>query len=152
MGNDGAMRKELKLELTSDARLLGAVRGLIRGYLGSRGLERERIQEVVLAVDEACANAIRHSYGGQIGGAVTLTLRTDDEEWAEVCLEDHGEPVALERVARKTLEPPTLETAKPGGLGVQLMYAVFDEVEFRPGNETGNCVIMRLRLPQRKET
>lgn len=151
MGSDGAMRQDLRLELTSDARLLGAVRGLVRGYLGARGFDRERIQEIVLAIDEACANAIRHSYGGQPGGIVTLTLLAG-EEWAEMRVEDQGRPVEVEKVARKTLEPPTIETARPGGLGVQLMYAVFDDVQFCPGEAAGNCVIMRLRWPRRKET
>lgn len=151
MGSDGAMRRDLRLELTSDAMLLGSVRGLVKGYLSCQGFDRERSQEVVLAVDEACANAIRHSYGGRNDGLVTLTLLSD-KEWAEMRVEDQGEPVALEKVARKTLEPPTIESAKPGGLGVQLMYAVFDDVQFCPGDCVGNCVIMRLRKPQREES
>ena len=151
MGSDGAMSRELRLELTSDAQLLGAIRGLVRGYLAVRGFGREKMQEVVLAVDEACANAIRHSYGGRADGTVVLSLWTDDV-WTEVRVEDQGEPVALEKVVRKTLEPPTIETARPGGLGVQLMYAVFDDVQFCPGECAGNCVIMRLRRPPRKES
>jgi serine/threonine-protein kinase RsbW len=144
------MRKDLQLEVLSDPALLASVRGLMRAYLAGQGYGKDQAQEVVLAVDEACANAIRHSYEGRPDGTVSLELRSN-EAWTEVCLEDSGIPAPPERLARKELTPPTVESATPGGLGVQLMYQVFDEVRFQPGEKRGNCVIMRLKRPQRKE-
>ncbi len=144
------MRRDMQLEILSDPALLGSVRGLMRAYLTTQGYDRERAQEVVLAVDEACANAIRHSYEGRPDGTVSLELRSNDT-WTELCLEDSGIPAPPERLERKELEAPTIETATPGGLGVQLMYQVFDEVRFQPGEKRGNCVIMRLKRPPRKE-
>lgn len=143
------MRKDIRLELLSDARLLQCVRGLIRVYLQGLGFSRERMSEIVLAVDEACTNAIRHSYGGRANGRVTLTLRSN-AQWIEMEVRDAGEPAPPDKVARRELERPTRETAQPGGLGVQLMYQVFDEVVFAPGEKRGNRVTMRLKRPQER--
>ena len=122
------------------------MRSLVRSYIQSLGFGRDRTQDIVLAVDEACANAIRHSYGGNLGGRVTLTLRSNEKR-VELRLRDDGRPAPREKLARRELERPTRETAQPGGLGIQFMYQVFDEVEFVPGAERGNSVTMRLNRP-----
>lgn len=145
------MRKDIQLEILSDPRLLQPVRGLVRGYLRALGYADDRVHEVVLAVDEACANAMRHSYEGRPDGVVKLTLRSNGA-WTELELEDAGVPAPAEKTTRRALEPPTIETARPGGLGVQLMYEVFDEVNFRPGEERGNCVTMRLKQPPKRDS
>ncbi|HNR30150.1 MAG TPA: ATP-binding protein [Candidatus Hydrogenedentes bacterium] len=145
------MRDEIHVETVSDPRLLGCIRSLVRAYAAGLGFAEERVRDIVLAVDEACANAIRHSYGGRNDGAVTIVLKSS-EEWMELELTDAGAPAPPERIVRRELERPTPETARPGGLGVQLMYEVFDEVRFTPGAVRGNHVIMRLRRPERKDT
>ena len=136
------MDDDLRLELRSDPRLLGSVRDLVRGWVQCCDLGPEVADELVLAIDEACANAIRHSYEGRSDRTVELTLRSDDQ-YLEVRLCDQGLPCSPERVERRELETPKVEEMKPGGLGVQLIHQVFDDVEFRPGVEAGNCVVMR---------
>lgn len=145
------MRKDIHLEILSDPRLLQPVRGLVRGYLRALGYADDRVHEVVLAVDEACANAMRHSYEGRTDGVVTLNLRSNGV-WMELELVDAGVPAPVEKTTRRKLEAPTIDTARPGGLGVQLMYEVFDEVRFCPGAERGNCVTMRLKQPPKKDS
>ncbi|NIP90019.1 MAG: ATP-binding protein, partial [Gammaproteobacteria bacterium] len=49
------------LEIAAHPRLLSTVRGMVRSYLAEAGFARERTDEVVLGVDEACTNAIRHA-------------------------------------------------------------------------------------------
>jgi anti-sigma regulatory factor (Ser/Thr protein kinase) len=141
---------DLRLSARSDPRLLGSIRSLVRGWVEAFGLAPDRTDEVVLAIDEACSNAIRHSYRGRCDRAVELNLRTAGEFLEfEVC--DHGQPCPPEHLARRDLRTPTTADLKPGGLGVQLIYVVFDEVEFRPGKTRGNRVIMRLRRPEHAE-
>lgn len=136
------MNDDLRLEVRSDPKLLGTVRQVVRGWVEACDLGREAADELVLAIDEACANAIRHSYEGRSDRAVGLTLRSD-EEYLEVRLCDDGVPCSPECVERRELGTPKAEDLKPGGLGVQLIHQVFDHVEFCPGEESGNCVVMR---------
>ena len=48
--------------------------------------------EVQLAVDEACANAIEHAYGGHEGGEVEVATRLDPGRFT-VIIRHQGVPV-----------------------------------------------------------
>ncbi len=138
------MVDDLRLELRSDPQLLSCVRSLSRSWLQKCECPDESVDEMVLAIDEACANAIRHSYRGDCERSVVLTMRADDD-FVEIRLCDEGDPCPPEHVERRALEPPDPENLQPGGLGVHLIYGAFDEVEFCPGRDVGNCVILRKR-------
>jgi anti-sigma regulatory factor (Ser/Thr protein kinase) len=121
---------------------------MIRSYAATLGFTADKVDEIVLAVDEACANVIRHSYGGAEDGIIALTLRSEGETF-ELDLSDAGTPAPAERVAQRPLESPEdIDQLRPGGLGVQLIYSVFDEVLYEPGTTQGNRVRMRLARPQ----
>lgn len=138
---------DLALDVAADPRLLTSVRGMIRSYVGSFGFANERADEIVLAVDEACSNAIRHAYGGPCDKLYHLTMRST-KLWVEIELRDGGKPTpakALEIV--KDMTPSDIDSIVPGGLGIPLIFGVFDKVEFQPGKTRGNCVTMKLRRP-----
>lgn len=137
---------EIHIELASHPRLLAPVRGLVRTYLLNEGFSNDKTNEVVLAVDEACTNAIRHSYCGRTEGRIRLTLREVDGA-IEFILRDRGVPAEKEKCRPREYIAPDATTITPGGLGVQLMYRVFDEVKFYPGKTAGNRVVMRLKRP-----
>lgn len=130
--------------MRSQPRLLHSVRGLVWRYVREAGASEERADEVVLAVDEACTNAMRHSYAHRPDETVWLDLAQDDT-WIQIEVRDTGSPAPAESLLKKELAPPDPEDLRPGGLGVQLIHRVFDEVEFAPGAERGNRVRMRLR-------
>lgn len=141
--------QDIVLEITAHPRLLSTVRGMVRSYLAEAGFPRERTDEVVLGVDEACTNAIRHACKGSEEETFRITFRSDDD-WVEIQLEDPGRPAPAEAFEPKDVAPPDDVTqVQPGGLGVHLIHEVFDEVSFCPGEEKGNCVTMRLRRPDR---
>ncbi len=138
---------DIRLEVRADPALLRAVRGLLCAYARSQGFTEARAEEVVLAVDEACTNAIRHSYGGPCDETIELRLGPA-EGGVEITLCDRGKPAPEGKLVPGPCRAPDPGAVRPGGLGVGLMFRVFDEVEFRPGKERGNAVRMFLRRPQ----
>ena len=84
--------KDLSIVFRSAPKLLCDVRAMIRSYLINQGVRDDKVQEVVLAVDEACTNAIRHSYGGSTDARLRLTVRKLDGS-VEFVLRDRGVPV-----------------------------------------------------------
>ncbi|MBX7257575.1 MAG: ATP-binding protein [Candidatus Hydrogenedentes bacterium] len=137
-------REDIRIELASDPKLLRSVRALVRTYLLSADVDSERASEIVLGVDEACTNVIRHSYGGRPDGRLQLSMQCTDEAIVfRLC--DSGDPVSLERCARREMSTVDEIARDGGGLGVQLMYRVFDSVNYSPGLETGNCVTLRVQ-------
>jgi anti-sigma regulatory factor (Ser/Thr protein kinase) len=137
---------DIRIEVLSKPQLLKPIRELLRSYVAGCGYPGETAEMVVLAVDEACANAIRHAYRGCCDEQFEILLRSD-AEGVEITLTDRGRPAPAERIAPRDVAPPDPATVKPGGLGLRLIYEVFDEVEFRPGEECGNRVTMKLKRP-----
>jgi anti-sigma regulatory factor (Ser/Thr protein kinase) len=139
---------DLRLEVCSDPRLLGVVRGVLRCWLEVFGLVEDRRDEVVLAVDEAVANAMRHAYEGRCDETVDLVL-SSTHRWVEITVSDQGLPCPAERVDRRPMVRPEPHELVPGGLGVRLIHQVFDDVRFCAGEDRGNCVTMRMRRTEK---
>lgn len=138
------MANDFEIEMRSEPRLLHSMRGLVWRYVRGAGFPEERADEAVLAVDEACTNSMRHAYGHRTGERVWLTL-AEAPDGIEITVRDEGTPAPADCLQRKDLLPPDPDDLRPGGLGVQLIYRVFDEVEFTTGTDRGNTVRMRLR-------
>lgn len=96
--------------------------------------------DVVLAVDEACQNIIRHGYGGADGDIIVQIAR--DGAMLVVRLIDFAPPADLSKIC-----PRPLDDLRPGGLGTHFMRAVMDEVSFLPAPPgTGNLLQMIKRI------
>lgn len=137
-------RRDLRLTVRSDPKLLASVRSLVRSWVESWDINEQTAGKVVLAIDEACTNAIRHAYEGRSDGSVELTLQAG-QKYLEFQVSDTGVSCPPECTERRPLQPPDVDDLQPGGLGIQLIHEVFDEVDFCPGESGGNCVTMKLK-------
>ncbi len=81
--------------------------------------------DMVLAIDEACQNIIRHGYGGK--GEVALEIRRHGAHRLDVQLIDFAPPADL-----ATVKPRCLDDVRPGGLGTHFIRSVMDDVAFLP--------------------
>ena len=54
----------LRLKFAADTCQLAAMRQAVRDYLVEGGVPEMEAELMVLALDEACTNVIRHAYGG----------------------------------------------------------------------------------------
>lgn len=112
----------LKLVMPSHPRFLSIVRAAV-GELGMvYGLPEEACQGVILAVDEALANVIRHAYKGHHDQEMELDCRIVDDR-LEFTLLDYGEAPDPARICGQPLDEVSLS-----GRGTHLMKAVMDEM------------------------
>jgi anti-sigma regulatory factor (Ser/Thr protein kinase) len=126
---------ELTLTPTSDT--LADLRHSAARLLG--GVDGDVVADVLLALDEAVSNAIRH--GSRGGRPIMVTLRVD-QGWIEMMVRDQGPTPRLPRLPDEP--PPTLAT---GGRGLWLILQLVDEVRLeRVGDGT------RLHLRRRAES
>ena len=113
---------------------LSAIRRELAGWLAPLELTEDETAGVVLAVDEAAANAVRHAYGPDGSGVVELTLWTEP---GTLCVEvvDHGSWV-----------PPVADTAPDGpaegGRGIPLMSSMAEAVLIHH-DKRGSRVLLR---------
>lgn len=126
----------ISLSVSSSPRLLRVVRCMVAEMASEAGFSEKDCDEICLAVDEACANTIRHSYKGSKEGEIVVKCSLESDR-IEISVRDFGEKFDAESV-----EPPDLEDVKPGGLGVHMMKSVMDKVEYDCSHETGTEVHM----------
>jgi serine/threonine-protein kinase RsbW len=86
-------------------------------------LNQEVVDDVLLALDEAVSNAIRH--GSQAGEPVLVSVESDGE-WVEMTVRDGGPTPRLPRLPAEP--PPVLQT---GGRGLWLILQLVDEVRLQ---------------------
>jgi len=105
------------------------------------GCDAEAAADVVLAVDEACQNIIRHGYAGV--GEVVLDIRHVEGTGLVVQLIDFAPPVDVDKI-----KPRPLDEVRPGGLGTHFILSAMDEVAFVPPPEgAGNMLKMIKAIP-----
>ena len=135
----------VSLEVTSHPRNLCLVRAMVRSFAELAGFGGRQLDRIALAVDEACANVIRHAYGGRDDGDMTVTCALEqggDGAHLVVRLLDHGLAPGAELAPRV----PGAELS-PGGLGLRLMHDIMDAVTFGRAHDGGNLLVLTLRCP-----
>lgn len=126
---------------------LFGVRELVRETLGTRGCDRSEVDSVVLAVDEACANIIRHAYGACGVGDIVIQILVQGNDCV-IRLRDYARPVDPEALC---CQPP--RELSPGGLGMFLIEKIMDRYAFAEAADgKGNVLEMRKRMSPRPET
>lgn len=119
---------------------LADVRHQIQERLAADGVSDACTQDVILAVDEACQNVIRHCYGGREGDIVLEIRRREGA--LEIWLTDFGPAIDPDSV-----KPRELDDLRPGGLGTHFIHEVMDEADFvEPPGGHGNRLRMLKRL------
>jgi anti-sigma regulatory factor (Ser/Thr protein kinase) len=112
----------LKILTPSDPRFLSVIRAAV-GELGTvYGLSGEELRGIVLAVDEALANIIRHAYRGAFDRAIEVTCKGRADR-LEFTLLDQGESPNPARLKAHPLEEGALS-----GRGTHIIRTVMDEV------------------------
>ncbi len=133
------MAAEVEITVASHPRWLCLIRRVDTEYAELKGLDAQSAREVVLAVDEASANVIKHSYQGEYEQRLTVSA-LHSEDGIEVEIQDNGDPF---NPISQPIPPP--DELRAGGRGMFLMQTVMDEIEYER-REGKNCVRMRKRI------
>lgn len=138
------MRFVVDLTLPTDARLISQTRQTVSGYLEHLGVATEVVDDVVLALDEACTNVMRHAFDGDTD-LFHLTAELGPDEIV-VVVEDEGVGLPL----AKLQEPlgTTVEPTARSGRGLQMIRSLMTDValETAPMRQ-GTRLEMRRALP-----
>jgi anti-sigma regulatory factor (Ser/Thr protein kinase) len=129
-----------EIRVLSDPQLLSVVRATTGQIAAVAGFESGVVEQIKLAVDEICANIIRHTYKGDHNQEVILNFNIL-EKALEIKIQDFGE-----KVDPSFLHSPSTPRVTPGGLGLSLIRSVMDEIEFGLPTPVGNtCRLIKHR-------
>ncbi len=124
------------------ANQLKVVRERILEVASRCGCSDAAARDVVIAVDEACQNIIRHAYAGHEDGQIVLECRHEGDDIV-VLLRDFAATVDASAIQSSR----DLDDVRPGGLGTHFMHTVMDRVEFLPPPQRqGNLLRMIKRI------
>ncbi len=116
---------------------LKLIRNVVHDGAAIAGFARDIIPDIVLAVDEACQNVIRHAYDGRTDGEIEVALYSDG---GSLIIEISDQAPHIDPA---TIKHRDLDDIRPGGLGTYLMEETMDLVQYRPVAENkGNILRM----------
>ncbi|ANQ54227.1 serine/threonine protein kinase [Thermosipho sp. 1063] len=126
----------ISLTFFSRSENIKIARSVIQNFLAQKGIKEQDIFDTELAVNEAIANVIEHTYKFQRDKTIIMTLKWLEPNILEVYLRDFGEKVDPTKV-----KPRKLEEIRPGGLGVYIIKKIFNKMEFKDV-ENGNLLYL----------
>ena len=132
---------EKHFKITADSEHFSKFRPELRQLLEAASLDQKKIDQVLLSVQEALTNILRHCYHGEAKEISLLFI--DDAEKITITLEDCGEKFD------PTKRPdPKIPREEPGGLGIYFIKQSMDKVIYDETCKTGN----RIHLIKYKQT
>lgn len=120
---------EVRIELLSKPVYLCAVRDFMRQVCRRHGFHDDQTAQIVLAVDEALANVMKHGYAnhpdGHIWVAIAPFMQSLRGPGLRIVIEDAAKQVDLASIKSRDLAE-----VRPGGLGVHIIKQVMDEATY----------------------
>ena len=131
----------VQIRIDSRPETLRLVRKVVSEAAALCGCGENCVRDIVIAVDEACQNVIRHAYRGEPDGEILIDIRREGDRIAFNVI-DFADPVDLSK-----LKPRSLEELRPGGLGIHFISQCMDDARFRsPPDGAGNRLWMVKRI------
>ena len=118
-----AMKKG-KLEFTSHTANLALMRNFVRKFLARHPFSEKERTLMVLGVDEACTNVIRHAYDLRDDQPIAISVEAM-RTCVRVRLRDYGA-----KTAPHAMRGRAHSEVRPGGLGLHLIRNAFDRVDY----------------------
>ena len=114
------------------------------GALGEHiGMSRDKIDEVQMAVVEACINAFEHSGSEDREVFIRLVVLGEDAdpEGIEIVIQDRGSGFSPAKVTKKNTKIPSMQKR---GYGLRIIHGLMDEVEI--DSDVGGTVVTMKKL------
>ena len=128
------MSETIKLLVPGDPKYVSTVRLAVSSIANQAGLDMEAIEDIKVAVSEACNNIIVH---GCIGDGEFQVICAVEKDRLEIVINDEG--VGYDT---KDYKKPNLDSPGEGGLGVFIIQALMDDVEVESKVGIGTCIKM----------
>jgi serine/threonine-protein kinase RsbW len=119
-----ARMKKTKLEFSSHTSNLASMRRQVRKFLDGYPFSEKEQMLMVLGVDEACTNIIRHAYQLRDDQPIALSME-GLRKCVRMRLRDYGAQVPAHR-----MRSADRNIIRPGGLGLRLMKNAFDRIDY----------------------
>lgn len=129
---------EVKLTIPSLSEYVGVARLAASGIANRLKFSLEDIEDIKIAVSEACTNAVQYAYPETLG-EILIKFNVDPSK-LEIVIQDHGKGFDT---SKKPEENTFEDDSKVGlGLGITFMKSLMDEVDY--DSKIGQGTVVKL--------
>src|SRR4051794_28546620 len=120
----------IEMKILAKPDYVGIIRLMLSEIAGRMGYTCEEIEDIKIAVSEACTNAVQHAYPKDGGGEVIVGFGIFEDK-LEMMVTDRGKSFNFKQI-KNELGPytklSTVDQLTEGGLGLYLIATLMDEV------------------------
>jgi anti-sigma regulatory factor (Ser/Thr protein kinase) len=145
------LQAQIEIRIKAAPELLCVVRAAVKRAAEITGMRGKDIDSVILALEEAMTNVVRHSYGGPSEKPIEVKCNRiapdgDTPAALEIIVRDFGRQVSPDAIRSRDLDD-----IRPGGLGVHIINSVMDHAEYSCPLDGGMQLKMIKYIPSREE-
>ncbi len=143
------LNKPIKLSILSAPAHLPVVRAALEELCKEVGFSEDTTGRIILSLDEALSNIIKHAYLGAEDRPIEVELTpigSNGPQGLQMLLRDYGRTVD-----RSQIKSRSLHEVRPGGLGVHIMTECMDEINYRAAPDCGTILTMTKKLPDEED-
>lgn len=131
--------KELIVNSSTDN--LSEVRTFVQAMWNSYGYDEKEGRSVVISVDEACTNIIKHAYHFDANGIIKIKVESKKNKFI-VKITDTGSHFDPNQIPEPNI-PERQKSKKGGGLGIYLMKKLMDEVKYSNKGKKNELILVK---------
>ena len=124
--------ESIKMEISANPEYVGIIRLTTSGIANKVGFSIDDIEDMKVAVSEACTNAIKHSSDDRF----YITFNIIDNG-LNIEIKDNGIGCNIDLLGK-----PDLENPKENGLGIFIIQTLMDEVSIESSDNKGTIIKM----------
>jgi len=132
----------IEMKIPTNPDYIGVIRLTLSGIANRMGYTYEEIEDIKIAVSEACTNAVQHAYSKDEDGEVIVGFGIYEDK-IEMMVADNGKSFNIKQIKNELgpyTESSTVDQLTEGGLGLYLIETLMDEVHVF--NHSGVTVFM----------
>ena len=127
----------VRLSLPARPENVAVVRHVLGAFAEALQLPDELVEDIRLAITEACTNVVRHAYHDGEDGPIDVVIRPGDDR-LDLVVSDRGRGIG-----------PSPDVTGPG-LGLPLIAALTDSLEIQRGSRRGSRLAMSFDCSARR--
>ncbi len=131
--------ERIQVSIPHRAEYISLVRLAVSSVANRMGFDVESIEDIKVAVSEACANAILHD-GCPAGENFVLTCQLRERN-LDIFVSDYGRGYEISKI-----RDPEPDHLNEGGLGIFIIKSLMDEVKIESGKGQGTSIRMTKNL------
>ena len=133
--------KTIVVQTPGDITYLHRIREFIAGIATEVGIDQQDIDNIELAVDEACTNVIEHGYApDDPDKEITVRMEIDTSKLVLTVI-DHAKPFNIVQYKPRDISE-LQEEGQNGGLGIRLIKRIMDTIDYKTTSDGYNELVM----------